>query len=117
MASQGSADPDEDSDLDSCAYCATELQMATGDWVFIDVSWGSAAANAQAAFTFCTQAHAAAYLAETTLPESSHSAFDPVPPAPSGGSRFRTVGLVILVLMNLAFYVLGLVTWLRWVWS
>lgn len=115
MASQKSADPDEGSDLDPCAYCGAELHTARDDWVFINASWGSATANAQAGLTFCTQAHAAAYLAENTLPEPSPS--DPVPTAASRSSGLRTVGIVVLVLLNLAFYVLGLVTWLRWVWS
>ena len=114
MASQGSVDPDEDCDLDPCAYCGTELHMATDGWVLINASWGSAIANAHARFTFCSQAHAAKYFAENTLPEPSPS--DPLPTVPSRGSRLRKVSVVVLVLLNLAFYVLGLVTWLRWVW-
>ena len=88
--------------------------MAADDWVFIDASWGSAFANAHATFTFCTQAHAARYFADNTLPEPSPS--DPLSTEPSRGSRLRTVGVVVLALLNLAFWVLGLVTWLRWVW-
>jgi hypothetical protein len=114
MASQGSVDPDGDSDLDVCDYCRTELHTATDDWLFVDASWGSALTNAHGTFTFCTQAHAAQYFAENNLPEPAPS--DPLVTEPTRGSRVWKVGVAILVLLNLAFYVLGLITWLRWVW-
>jgi hypothetical protein len=114
MARQGSVDPDDGSDPDVCDYCGTELHTATDDWLCVDASWGSALTNAQGTFTFCTQAHAAQFFADDNLPEPAPSG--PLVTEPTRGSRLWKVGVVIVVLFNLAFYVLGFVTWLRWVW-
>lgn len=77
-------------------------------------SWGPALKSADDTFVFCTQAHAANYFAENTLPEPVAS--NPMFTEPPRRSRLWKAGVVVLVVANLAIYVLGLVTWLRWVW-
>lgn len=111
---EGAIDPD--AELDACEYCGTALHMDTDDWVFVEVSWGSATAHGLGSLTFCTQEHAATYLAENTLPEPSRPVELPLD-LPPRRLTLRGVGAAILVLLNAAIYLLGFVTWLRWVWA
>lgn len=117
MSPNGVAESDE-VDLEPCDYCETQLHMATDSWIFLDISWGTALRSGQESFTFCTQQHAASHLAEVALPEPEP--FDQL----STGARRRSgleiwgyLAFIVLAGLNLAFYVLGLATWLRWVWQ
>lgn len=107
-----------------CVGCGRAL--GPGDaYVILEVEWGNGTgAHDYDDFMFCSQEHAAAYLSSTPLPEPDEYE------TPTGdGTKWsrwslagiRGAGLTLfwglMVLANLGFYVLGLVTWLRWIWQ
>lgn len=106
---------EEQAEPDACAFCGSILRQESDDpWFFLDASWGSEGAWADDNWVFCNQAHAAGFLQTTTLRDPQ-----PVTISATHESRFGWLGsaaFVMIVLLNLAIYILGFVTWLRWVW-
>jgi len=118
MWSRGPAEPQEDERF-ACSYCDRELKP--GDpWVTADLEQGIGVIHEFADYLwFCNQEHAGRFLVEGRLstPYDAVYLVDRQDP-PSRLSRvLKTVGIVVLVVANLGFYVLGFVTWLRWIWE
>lgn len=113
----------EDEDDYHCAHCRHSLRP--GDpYVALNVEWGDGPNTyGDDYFWFCSQEHAAAYLGSSPLPPPER--YDAADREKGwfrrrfGGRRDAafTVFWGLMLVANLGFYVLGFVTWLRWVWS
>lgn len=105
-------------ELNACAYCDLEL-LPGSKWLTLELEEGDGEDRFQFHYLwFCSQNHAGLFLVERELPADEESS------ALDSSTRARTrllgaagwTGVAVLVAANAGFYVLGFVTWLRWIW-